>query len=266
MSTEWLQEQNVSCVGHRPSSLSSSSSLSYGAPSLLRTCNHQVQLLYLALTLAHPPLSYSDERQQPLTHGHPRCPVYAQWLQQRPSHLIHSLAVHTAPAPGLRGAAAQQTQAVPHHPAAVWQRHLARDRGARAHTGAGTGGESTSYQAPMFPTTASATGSVRMATTPIMFSPALKPDLEPPPPLQGVGGASRSCAGTFRWGGLSAELNSDDRRVSFQAPRSHQLSTEAVRHPLSEGKQRQHPPGNRDGVCKGPREGGDTTVCMAGIQ
>lgn len=164
--------------------------MSYGAPSLLRTCNHQVQLLYLALTLAHPPLSYSDERQQPLTHGHPRCPVYAQWLQQRPSHLIHRLAVHTAPAPGLRGAAAQQTQTVPHHPAAVWQRHLTRDRGARTHTGAGTGGESTSYQAPMFPTTASATGSVRMATTPIMFSPALKP--EPPSPLQGVGGASRS--------------------------------------------------------------------------
>lgn len=44
----------------------------------------------------------------------------------------------------------------------------------------------------MFPMTASATGSVTMATTPIMFSPALKPDLEPPPPLQGVGGASWS--------------------------------------------------------------------------
>lgn len=43
-------------------------------------------------------------------------------------------------------------------------------------------------------------------------------------------------------GCLSAELNSDDRRVSFQAPRSHQLSTEAVCHPLSKGKQRQHPP------------------------
>lgn len=44
----------------------------------------------------------------------------------------------------------------------------------------------------MFPTMTSATGFVRMATTPIMFSPALKPDPEPPPPLQGVGGASGS--------------------------------------------------------------------------
>lgn len=115
---------------------------------------------------AHSPLSYSDERQQPLTDGHPWCPVYTQWLQQWASHLIHRLAVHTAPAPSVRGAAAQQAQAVPHHPAAVRQRHLARDRGACAHAGVGAGGECTSYEAPGFPMTASAAGSVTMATTP----------------------------------------------------------------------------------------------------
>ena len=83
--------------------------------------------------------SRSDERRQPLADSHQRCPVR---LQQWPGHLLHGLAVHAAAAPGVRGAAAQQTEALPGHPAAVRQRHLAGDRGARAHAGAGARGES----------------------------------------------------------------------------------------------------------------------------
>ena len=88
------------------------------------------------------PSPRSDERQQPLAHGHRRRPVHAQWLQQWPGHLMHGRTVHTAAAPSLWGPAAQQAQALPGHPAAVRQRHLPRDRGACAHAGAGARGES----------------------------------------------------------------------------------------------------------------------------
>lgn len=88
-----------------------------------RCCHcHRVYVQSAVITPGpHTPSSCSDEREQPLTYSRPRCPIYTQWLQQRPSHLIDRLAVHTTPAPGLRGTAAQQTQAFPHHPAAVRQ-------------------------------------------------------------------------------------------------------------------------------------------------
>lgn len=82
---------------------------------------------------------------------------------------------------------------------------------------------------------------------PVVLCPALEPDLEPPPPPPRCGwdiqvhNAWEPLDGAV---GLSAELNSDDRRVSCQAPGSHQLSTEAICHPLSEGKRRQRLPGN----------------------
>uniref|UniRef100_A0A803Y6I4 CBFA2/RUNX1 partner transcriptional co-repressor 3 n=1 Tax=Meleagris gallopavo TaxID=9103 RepID=A0A803Y6I4_MELGA len=69
--------------------------------------------------------SRSDERQQPLAHRHQRGPVHPQWVQQRAGHLLQRLAVHPPAPTGLWSPAAQQTQAVPHHPAAVRQRHLA---------------------------------------------------------------------------------------------------------------------------------------------
>lgn len=90
-------------------------------------------------------ISHSKQRQQSLPHGAQRRPLASQRLQQRPQLLLLLLAGQPAAAAGLRRPAAQQAQALPDHPATVRQRHLARDRRARPHAGARTGGE---YQLP----------------------------------------------------------------------------------------------------------------------
>lgn len=83
----------------------------------------------------------SNQRQQSLSDGTQWRSVPSERLQQRAELLLLVLAGQPAAAAGLRRSAAEQTQALPDHAAAVRQRHLARDRRARAHAGAGTGGE-----------------------------------------------------------------------------------------------------------------------------
>lgn len=83
----------------------------------------------------------SNQRQQSLADGPQRRPLPSQRLQQRAELLLLVLAGQPAAAAGLRRPAAQQAQALPDDAAAVRQRHLARDRRARPHAGAGTGGE-----------------------------------------------------------------------------------------------------------------------------
>lgn len=83
----------------------------------------------------------SNQRQQSLADGPQRRPLPSQRLQQRAELLLLVLAGQPAAAAGLRRPAAQQAQALPDDAAAVRQRHLARDRRARSHAGAGTGGE-----------------------------------------------------------------------------------------------------------------------------
>lgn len=87
------------------------------------------------------PFPCSNQRQQSLADGPQWRPLPPQRLQQRAELLLLVLAGQPAAAAGLRRPAAQQAQALPDDAAAVRQRHLARDRRARPHAGAGTGGE-----------------------------------------------------------------------------------------------------------------------------
>ncbi|KAM6057909.1 protein CBFA2T3 isoform 8-T8 [Chlamydotis macqueenii] len=75
----------------------------------------------------------SDEREQPLADRHQWGPVHPQRVQQRAGHLLQRLPLHPPAPAGLRRPPALQAQALPHHAAAVRQRHLPRDRGAGAH-------------------------------------------------------------------------------------------------------------------------------------
>ena len=86
-------------------------------------------------------MSSSNQRQHSLAHGAQRRPLPPQRLQQRPQLLLLVLASQPAAAAGVRRPAAQQAEALPHHAAAVRQRHLARDRRACPDAGAGPGGE-----------------------------------------------------------------------------------------------------------------------------
>lgn len=83
----------------------------------------------------------SNQRQHALADGAQRRSVSSERLQQRAELLVVVLAGQPAAAAGLWRSAAEQTQALPDDAAAVRQRHLARDRRACAHAGAGTGGE-----------------------------------------------------------------------------------------------------------------------------
>uniref|UniRef100_A0A674GYH8 CBFA2/RUNX1 partner transcriptional co-repressor 3 n=1 Tax=Taeniopygia guttata TaxID=59729 RepID=A0A674GYH8_TAEGU len=74
-----------------------------------------------------------DEWEQPLTDRHQRGSVHPQRVQQWASHLLQRLPIHPPAPSGLRCPPALQAQALPHHPAAVRERHLPRDRGAGAH-------------------------------------------------------------------------------------------------------------------------------------
>lgn len=96
-----------------------------------------------ASNLSHTPSvpSYSEQWQQSLSHSPQWRPLPTQRLQQRAKLLLLLLAGQPAAAAGLRRTAAEQAQALPHHPAAVRQRHLARDRRARTHVGARPSGE-----------------------------------------------------------------------------------------------------------------------------
>lgn len=83
----------------------------------------------------------SNQRQQSLSDSTQRRSISSERLQQRAELLLLVLTGQPAAAASLRRSAAEQTQALPDDAAAVRQRHLARDRRARAHAGAGTGGE-----------------------------------------------------------------------------------------------------------------------------
>ncbi|XP_059713510.1 protein CBFA2T3 isoform X2 [Haemorhous mexicanus] len=75
----------------------------------------------------------SDEREQPLANRHQWGSIHPQRVQQRAGHLLQRLPVHPPAPSSLWCPPALQAQALPHHPAAVWERHLPRDRGAGAH-------------------------------------------------------------------------------------------------------------------------------------
>lgn len=69
-------------------------------------------------------VSRSNQWQQPLSYSAQRRSISSKRLQQRSQLLLLILAGQPAAAAGLRRPAAQQAQALPHNPTAVWQRHL----------------------------------------------------------------------------------------------------------------------------------------------
>lgn len=86
-------------------------------------------------------LCCSDEWKRPLSHGYQWGTFHPQRLQQWACDLFHCLPLQPPAPSSLWRPPAQQAEALPDHPAAVWQRHLSGDRGARPHLGAGPGGE-----------------------------------------------------------------------------------------------------------------------------
>ena len=83
----------------------------------------------------------SNQRHEPFAHSLERRPVAAQRLQQRALLLFLLVSGESAAAPSLRRQAAQQAETVPHHLAAVWQWHFARDRRASPHPRPRPGGK-----------------------------------------------------------------------------------------------------------------------------
>nr|XP_054497026.1 protein CBFA2T3 isoform X7 [Agelaius phoeniceus] len=103
-----------------------------GCPQLLLTRAPAARSAALAVTRVTAP-GLSDEREQPLANRHQWGSVHPQRVQQRASHLLQRLPVHPPAPSSLWCPPALQAEALPHHPAAVWERHLPRDRGAGAH-------------------------------------------------------------------------------------------------------------------------------------
>lgn len=99
--------------------------------------NSNVQWLSFSQSMS---FSRSDQRESSLPSHPERSAVAAAEVQQRAVLLLLLVAGQPAAAGHLRGSPAQQAEALPDHAAAVWQRHLPRDRGQRPQPRPGPGG------------------------------------------------------------------------------------------------------------------------------
>lgn len=100
-----------------------------------------IVLSFVLMSCSRVLVSRSNQWQQPFSYGAQRRSISPKRLQQRPQLLLLLLAGQPAAAAGLWRAAAQQAQALPHNPTAVWQRHLTGNRRAGPHVSARTSGE-----------------------------------------------------------------------------------------------------------------------------